>query len=528
MKKIFFALFLMVLVGCSTDTTDPYSDRFSRMQVDVSGYAQRGFVIQAKLNNSAYMLPLHGAFSEDDENGRAAVDSLTGHFVIKGVNLRDSLVQIASTAREYVEGTRLLNDMRLSVILNAKNRDSVNLNYLTSLASPLIVLYLDQGMRFEDARLKAHTAVLKSLHMPLNLVDFEDYSLFGSGEGDAMLAAVSFVIEEYYLEWSMSTGWIPLDLDTATGDFQNASVFRRLSSYARDLIFNDGAASARQLIREKSPDGKVGNFEKYLNILFAASENTSERVCTATKQGEIMEVTHDGSYRTLVCSDSAWHVPSKEYFDVATIFNPSVEYGVLVDSRDGRSYKTVQVGSETWMAENLKYSDSSATKNLKGQSWCYDNDESNCEVFGRMYNWFAAMDMTAAEVEAVKDELSTKTNRGICPEGWHLPKESEMQEFPKDGSFFSSFMSLYKNESGLSILAGGYGEADCEYDDFAECAAVKEMLFMSMGRVTDLWGDQLNVGLYPVIFEFSYASDRWKGTATDKLDAAYVRCVKDR
>lgn len=533
MKKIFYALLLIALVGCSSDVTDAYPGMHTRMRVDMAGYAQRGFVIKPRGVNRAYMKTLGSLLCEDERNCSAPVDSLTGRFELSGVNLRDSLAQIRSTAREYFENTRLRDDMPLEVIVNVKQRISVNLNYLTSIAAPLIQHYIDQGMLFEDARLKAHTSLLASLHMPLNLVDFEDYNLYGSGEGDAMLAAVSLVIEKNYLDWSMTTDWRPLDLDTATGNFANKNVFSRLSYYARDMIFKDGAASARQLIKSKSPDGTVGNFEKYLNLLYSASGDSRDRSCTAANQGEMIETVYESVYTVLVCLDSAWRAPAKELFDVATIFNPAVEYGTLVDSRDGRSYKTVQVGNDTWMAENLKYSDSVATKNLKGQSWCYDNDESNCEVFGRMYNWFAAIDLTSAEIETVKNDLSSKNNRGICPEGWHLPKENEMRSWPEDGSFFSSFMSLYKNESGLSLLAGGFADAECEYDESGECAASISMNFMGMGRTIDLWGDKLNIGLYPVIYEFKYASteysyNKWQGTSTDKFDAAYVRCVKDR
>ncbi len=71
----------------------------------------------------------------------------------------------------------------------------------------------------------------------------------------------------------------------------------------------------------------------------------------------------------------------------------------LVDARDGQSYKTVKIGDQIWMAENLNY----ATDG----SWCYDNDPANCAVYGRLYKRDVAINAS--------------------PEGWHLPSGEEWE-----------------------------------------------------------------------------------------------------
>jgi uncharacterized protein (TIGR02145 family) len=75
----------------------------------------------------------------------------------------------------------------------------------------------------------------------------------------------------------------------------------------------------------------------------------------------------------------------------------SADGGTFTDSRDGQTYRTVTIGSQRWMAQNLNHAG--------GNSWCYDGDNANCERYGRLYDWNTAM--TA------------------CPAGWRLPASSD-------------------------------------------------------------------------------------------------------
>ena len=79
------------------------------------------------------------------------------------------------------------------------------------------------------------------------------------------------------------------------------------------------------------------------------------------------------------------------------LFTSGCNRGTMTDERDGQIYKTVKLGDQTWLAQNLNYE----TDN----SWCYEDDPANCEIYGRLYSWEAAMD--------------------ACPDGWHLPTDEE-------------------------------------------------------------------------------------------------------
>ena len=115
-------------------------------------------------------------------------------------------------------------------------------------------------------------------------------------------------------------------------------------------------------------------------------------------------------------------------------FIPNVDYGSMTDSRDGKTYKTVKIGEQTWMAENLNYQDSRLSNDTSIANYDYVSLQA-----GTLYTWAEAVDSaglfssSALECKSYGKRgmaLCTMPDlvRGICPEGWHIPSRAEWGE----------------------------------------------------------------------------------------------------
>lgn len=107
----------------------------------------------------------------------------------------------------------------------------------------------------------------------------------------------------------------------------------------------------------------------------------------------------------------------------------------FVDVRDGKTYTTVLIGSQCWMAENLNVGtqitsnpvppNPSAHQQLDNtviEKYCYNNTASNCTLYGGLYEWDEMMDYSPT------DNGNPGTTQGICPIGWHVPTDAEWCE----------------------------------------------------------------------------------------------------
>jgi len=151
--------------------------------------------------------------------------------------------------------------------------------------------------------------------------------------------------------------------------------------------------------------------------------------------------------------------------------------GSFTDSRDSKIYKTIKIGTQTWMAENLNY-------NAKG-SKCYNNEPAKCAQYGRLYDW--------------------KTALNVCPSGWHLPSYAEYETLDDFAGGKEVAGKKFRAKNGWSNDPNGKPDNGTDVYGF---------LALPGGSSTN--GNFANIGIL---------GDWWSSTAEVNNNRAYGRAI---
>lgn len=162
--------------------------------------------------------------------------------------------------------------------------------------------------------------------------------------------------------------------------------------------------------------------------------------------------------------------------------------GTLVDKRDGMSYRTVELGKQVWMAENLNFKTSG--------SKCFN--DTDCATYGRFYHWQEA--------------------REICPDGWHLPVKGELDALLRIGP------KNLQAANGFALkFTGSFGGQD-------EIAYNADISFIWSDTFVDECGDNIE-GVIDCSYAYVLRNSRFGISIVEEYfdaDVFYsVRCVKD-
>jgi uncharacterized protein (TIGR02145 family) len=208
--------------------------------------------------------------------------------------------------------------------------------------------------------------------------------------------------------------------------------------------------------------------------------------------------------------------------DESTSPDDDQETGTMTDI-DGNVYQTIKIGTQWWMAENLKvmhYSNGDTIPNLiSSSSWantttgawcCYNNDMANFDTYGLLYNWYTLAD-------------SLK----LAPSGWHIPTDEEwliLDDYIGFGEKMKAVDTTLwvtpleaSNESGFSALPGGYREDNGTFDGLG--------YFVFFGSCSVFESDPNCV--FGIIIEHGSSGEFGYYCGGAQRDGFSVRCVKD-
>ena len=230
------------------------------------------------------------------------------------------------------------------------------------------------------------------------------------------------------------------------------SAWHVMSDFEKDLIYwNSNKNTAAGTLLKGEITGKTMVWDA--DTLREASDNEIllKKACVTSMYGKRDSLSNTLTY---TCDKTGWS-----------------KTGTFADKRvwPYPTYKGVQIGDQVWMAENLnyaytgipyKYSIGDNVYTSDSTSWCYDDNPANCDKYGRLYLWSAAMDSVAQFSDKAKGcgRIATCSPtypvRGVCPENWHLPTKEEFETLLEAVGGIDAAARFLKSQTGW----GGNGD----------------------------------------------------------------------
>jgi uncharacterized protein (TIGR02145 family) len=314
-------------------------------------------------------------------------------------------------------------------------------------------------------------------------------------------AQLGSIVQLTNVNWADGSKFMQVEIDLGDGFFDlgtqqmlsvpyalNASIsemagngFSHIGPFGDTLYFNNGSflivpGIGAANVDANSPFGCTDSQACNYSSEAIVDNNSCQYVGGFCNDGDASTI-NDSWTMDCTCEGTITAPGATHYCGAQNVHNPDVVYGTMTD-QDGNLYKTVIIGNQEWMAENLRVSsfrngsplqnytsnsDWSTANNISDAAWVYYNNDSTYACpYGKLYNKYAA----------------TNSSNGLCPVGWHIPTESEWVTLinyldadanggisPNDaggklksaGTFFWNGTNTGgSNLTGYSALPGGY------------------------------------------------------------------------
>lgn len=228
-----------------------------------------------------------------------------------------------------------------------------------------------------------------------------------------------------------------------------------------------------------------------------------------------------------------YHYRIKATNELGTTLGSDMTFTILTPVTDfeGNVYEVVKIGTQIWMAENLKSSSyqngdpigttTPAKLDISGEStpkyqWSYEGDEAQMAIYGRLYTWYAVTD-----------------NRNVCPLGWHVPTDVEFKAL--ENNYGGAFLAGGKlKETGFTHWISPNTDADNSSSFSAMPGGLRwnyylrpEEIFQRIGLTAGFWTSTSSASTIAWSHSISNISTSIHIMSDDKKVGYSVRCIKD-
>ncbi|MGD0340782.1 MAG: fibrobacter succinogenes major paralogous domain-containing protein [Bacteroidales bacterium] len=274
-----------------------------------------------------------------------------------------------------------------------------------------------------------------------------------------------------------------------------------------------------------------GTSASYGSSISADPDTLSDNKST-TVSAVISSLVPDKTYyyrvKAIISSDTTYGsemtFTTKDSIKSTFIFNPNLKYGSVSDI-DGNTYKTIEIGTQTWMAENLNVTklndgtpipfitNATAWTELSTPAYCWYNYDS--VSYGALYNWYVV-------------DAASNGNRNVCPSGWHIPSNNELAtlitfsggEVEAGGKLketgtthWYSTNSYVTNETGFTAIPAGY--------------RYYSGTFNNIRRYSYWWSSTTSSSLDAYCRNLYFDYNNAETGVSNKKSGLSIRCIKD-
>lgn len=478
LKYILLVLFVCLILFSCSSTEEPEIKGFER-EVELSGVVQKG---PFQVGTSVDIDELNEDLTPTGLTYSAQIENNAGLFQLPSIEYSSQYIELQAEGYFFNEVQNQSSSAPITLygISDISDRNTINVNMLSTLERPRIKTLISEGISYEAAKRTAYNEIMNIFNMPEDTTgQSEDLDISQAGDENAKLLAISLMLLGNRSEADLSEL-----ISNISFDIQEDGILN--SSSSREKIFSSVEHLDLEGIRQNLVNrfdalgisSTISSFEEFLPDTLSILSSITVEDFTNNTLGSIDVTVYGGTppysflWSTNAETEDLSNIQSGEYFLTVMDANSyskifAFQVGGILKDIDNNVYHAMRIGDQVWMAENLKvtryrngesiptgYSDDDWAQLTIGSYTAQANDDNNVDTYGYLYNWYAVNDI-----------------RNIAPNGWRVPTDGDWQvlidylggssvagdKLKEAGTeHWGSPSTNATNGSGFTALPGGY------------------------------------------------------------------------